>query len=101
MKIIRLHFLTFCLALIYSVGYAQTVKLNVLNEETTMTVSGTSTLHDWTSEVNTVSGFVEVNEKLVNKGKAKKGDEIALVSIVVPVTSIISPRGATMDKKNI
>lgn len=99
MKIIRLHFLTFCLALIYSVGYAQTVKLNVLNEETTMTVSGTSTLHDWTSEVNTVSGFVEINEKLVNKGKAKKGDEIALVSIVVPVTSIISPRGATMDKK--
>lgn len=99
MKIVRLHFLTFCLALIYSVGYAQTVKLNVLNEETTMTVSGTSTLHDWTSEVNTVSGFVEVDEKLLTKGKVKKGDEIVLVSIVVPVTSIISPRGATMDKK--
>jgi hypothetical protein len=77
---------------------AQTVKYNV-SEETTMTVTGTSTLHDWTSEVNEVKGFVEVDEKFASNGKIKKGEKIDLVSINVPVKSIISPRGATMDKK--
>jgi polyisoprenoid-binding protein YceI len=64
-----------------------------------MTVSGTSTLHDWTSNVTEVKGFVEVDEKFGKGGKVKKGEEVALVSIQVPVKSIISPRGATMDKK--
>lgn len=95
----KLTFLTISLALVYSLSIAQTVKLSVFNEETTMTVTGTSTLHDWTSEVNTVTGFVEVGEKLIKKGKTKKGEIIPTVSITIPVKSIISPRGATMDKK--
>lgn len=99
MRIYKQTFLTITLAVVYTLGVAQSVKLNVLNEETTMTVSGTSTLHDWTSEVNTVTGFVEVGEKLLKKGKVKNGDVITAVNIVVPVKSIISPRGSTMDKK--
>jgi len=94
----RIIFLTFCLAFVYTLGNSQTVKFNV-SEETSMTVSGTSTLHDWTSEVQTVKGVVEVGEKMVKKGKAKKGDKIKNVKIIVPVKSIISPRGSTMDKK--
>jgi polyisoprenoid-binding protein YceI len=86
------------LVLVYVGSIAQTVKYNV-SEETTMTVSGTSTLHDWTSEVNEVKGFVEVDEKFAANGKIKKGEKIDLVNINVPVKSIISPRGATMDKK--
>lgn len=99
MKLYKLTFLTFSLALIYNLSIAQTEKLNVLNEETKMTVSGTSTLHDWTSEVKTVKGSVEVGEKLLKKGKVKKGDIIHSVEIIVPVKAIISARGATMDKK--
>ena len=99
MKLKKIAFIAFCFVLVYEIGVGQTQKLNVLNEETTMTVSGTSTLHDWTSEVNTVNGFVEVGEKLLKKGKVKNGDVISSVSIVVPVKAIISPRGATMDKK--
>jgi hypothetical protein len=99
MKIIRVYFLVFSLVFFYSAVHAQTVKLNVSNEETTMTVSGTSTLHDWTSEVKTVDGYVEVGEKMINKQKIKKGEEIPLVEIIVPVKAIISPRGATMDNK--
>ncbi|MCK5700661.1 MAG: YceI family protein, partial [Cyclobacteriaceae bacterium] len=94
----RIIFLSFCLAFVYTIGISQTVKLNV-TEETTMTVSGTSTLHDWTSEVKTVTGTVEVGKKMISKGKAKKGDAINIVRIVVLVKSIISARGATMDKK--
>ncbi len=98
MKISRIIFLSFCLAFVYNIGISQTIILNV-SEETTMTVNGTSTLHDWTSEVNTVTGTVEMGKKMVAKGKVKKGNEIKSVKIVVPVKSIISPRGATMDKK--
>ena len=94
----RIIFLSFCLAFVYSIGISQTIKLNV-TEETTMTVSGTSTLHDWSSEVNKITGIVEVGEKMIDKGKAKKGDAIKNVRIIVPVTSIVSQRGATMDKK--
>lgn len=99
MKTYKSIFLTISFVLIYGLGIAQNAKLNVANDETTMTVSGTSTLHDWTSEVDTVKGFVEIGDKVVSKQKIKKGDVIALVSIIVPVKSIISPRGATMDKK--
>ena len=96
----RLKTLIFSLLflLLYSAGISQTVKYNV-SEETKMTVSGTSTLHDWTSEVNEVNGFVEVDEKFGTNGKVTKKDLIHLVNITVPVKSIISPRGATMDKK--
>ncbi len=91
-------FFVACLMFVYTLSVAQTVKLNV-TEETVMTITGSSTLHGWTSEVNTVKGSVEVGGKMLKKGKAKKGDDIASVSIVVPVISIISPRGSTMDKK--
>lgn len=97
MKMSRIFFVT-CLMFVYTFSVAQTVKLNV-SEETVMTITGSSTLHDWTSEVNTVNGSVEIGAKMLKKGKAKNGDEISGVHIVVPVKSIISPRGATMDKK--
>lgn len=94
----RIFLLSICLAFVYTIGISQTIKFNV-SEETSMTVSGTSTLHDWTSEVSTVTGYVEVGEKMVKKRKAKNGDAINSIKIVVPVKSIISPRGADMDKK--
>ena len=75
MKINKQTFLTIAFALVYTLSIAQTVKLNVSNEETTMTVTGTSTLHDWTSEVNTVSGHVELGEKLLKKSKVKSDRE--------------------------
>ena len=43
-----------------------------------MTVSGTSTLHDWTSEVKTVNGYVEVDEKMMKKAKVKSGDVLTI-----------------------
>ena len=98
MKMSRIFLLSLFFATFYVVSVAQTVKFNV-SEETVMTITGTSTLHSWTSEVNTVTGYVELEEKMVKKGKVKKGDPIPSVQIVVPVKSIISPRGSTMDKK--
>lgn len=98
MKMSRIIVLSLSLVLVYSIGMTQTVTLNV-SEESTMSVTGSSTLHDWTSEVNTITGTAEMGKKMVEKGKVKKGSEIKSVKIIVPVKSIISPRGATMDKK--
>jgi len=98
MKNLKIIILGFVLAFVHTLGYSQTVKFNV-SEETSMTVSGTSTLHDWTSTVNEITGFVEINDKMANNGKVKNGDDIKVVEIIIPVDSIISPRGAVMDKK--
>ena len=40
-----------------------------------------------------------INDKMANNAKVEKGDVIKSVEIRVPVDSIISPRGAVMDKK--
>lgn len=58
-----------------------------------MTVAGTSTLHDWESEVTKVdwSGQLTLDDK--------KMSEINGVKVVVPVTSIKSTKGKIMDNK--
>jgi hypothetical protein len=76
----------------------QNLRLNI-KEGTKMTVSGTSTLHDWTSDVNEVRGFVSVKPEILTEDKIKKSDKILDITIVVPVKSIISSRGSIMDEK--
>lgn len=99
MKTIGLSFIALSLLLVYTTaGFGQPIQYAV-SEETKMTVSGTSTLHDWTSEVNEVKGFIAVENSFSGDGKVEKGEKIDEVNIIVPVESIISPRGATMDKK--
>ena len=76
----------------------QNLQLNV-KAETEMTVSGTSTIHDWTSEVQEVRGYVTVIPDMMTSCKIKKSDKIVDVKIIVPVKSIISPHGSIMDEK--
>ena len=71
----------------------------LVGEDAKMTITGTSTIHDWTSDVTEVRGSMTLDGKLLTRGSIKKGDKIKALSITVPVKSIISPRGATMDKK--
>lgn len=77
---------------------AQSTRFNI-TDETTMTISGTSTLHEWTSDVNKVTGWVATGNKFAKRGKVKTGAKIAALELEVPVKSIISPRGTTMDNK--
>jgi polyisoprenoid-binding protein YceI len=99
MKTIRLSSIALLLLLVVAnTGFTQSIKYTV-SEGTKMTVSGTSTLHDWTSEVNEVNGFIAVENNFSGDGQIEKGEKIDEVNIIVPVKSIISPRGATMDKK--
>ena len=70
-----------------------------LDEESTMTITGTSTLHDWTSKVNEITGDFVFKNDIKDKKLPKSGSIIEKIKVVIPVLSIESPRGATMDKK--
>ncbi len=94
----KLIFLLIGLWIYMSPAVGQDVRLNV-KEGTKMTVSGTSTLHDWVCAVNEVRGFVLVKPGMLNEEKIKKSDKVLEVNITVTVKSIISERGSTMDGK--
>jgi len=70
----------------FSVGWSQ--ENYSLSDESTLTVDGTSTLHDWTVTANTCNGSLVVEANVFKE-----------ISFDVEVGSIISTRGATMDKK--
>lgn len=70
-----------------------------IGEESTMTVTGTSTIHDWTSKVNEIEGTYRFKENILDKKLPKSGSIVDQVIMEVPVKSIESPRGATMDNK--
>jgi len=70
-----------------------------IDEGSVMTITGTSTIHDWTSKVNEIKGDYILKDDIKNKNIPKSGSIIEQVTLVVPVLSIESPRGATMDNK--
>ena len=69
-----------------ALGFAQ--ENFTLASESTVTVDGTSTLHDWTVTANTMNGSLK-----------SEGNVFQEISFVVEAGSLISTRGATMDKK--
>ena len=70
-----------------------------ISEESTMTVTGTSTIHDWTSKVNEIYGDIILTSDAADKKNIKPGEFASAVKIEVPVLSIESPRGPVMDTK--
>jgi hypothetical protein len=70
-----------------------------VDEGSTMTITGTSTLHDWTSKVNEINGDFVFKNEIQDKKLPKSGSIVEQIKMVIPVLSIESPRGSTMDKK--
>jgi polyisoprenoid-binding protein YceI len=74
-------------------GIQATSQTNYTFQDGKMTISGTSTLHDWTSDVTQINfeGTVQAgNESLAS---------IKKVQLSIPVEGIKSTKGKTMDKK--
>ncbi|HLT50813.1 MAG TPA: YceI family protein [Arenibacter sp.] len=67
------------------IGYSQ--ETYELSEGSLLTISGTSTVHDWVVTANNL------------KGTMSYADNIKDISLQVPVADIKSERGAAMDKK--
>lgn len=59
-----------------------------LSDTSTMTIDGSSSLHDWTVTANTLEGTV-----------AQNGESISAVDFSVAVADILSDRAAAMDSK--
>lgn len=59
-----------------------------LAPQSTLTIDGTSTVHDWTVTANTIQGTLKA-----------EGDTPKEIDFEVAVADILSERGATMDKK--
>jgi len=73
---------------------------NAKIEATSITIHGTSTLHEWDVKGSTINGTIDVNpdlSKVMNAETWKKaGDPPATVKVVIPVASIHS-ENAKMD----
>ena len=80
------RYVTFLAFLISWLGFAQDTY--TLSAESKLTIDGTSTVHDWTVNANTLEGTLNAE-----KGALKE------ISFEVVVAAIKSERGATMDKK--
>ncbi|MGF1636435.1 MAG: YceI family protein [Cyclobacteriaceae bacterium] len=94
----KTHFLLALLICGYGMAFGQGISYKIA-EDSKMTIDGTSTIHSWTSKVNTINGSLMLDDKVAKKDNFKKGDKVQQVNISIPVTSIESPRGAAMDQK--
>jgi polyisoprenoid-binding protein YceI len=89
-KNIKIAILAFGLLMAFSYVYAQAP---YIAKQAKMTVSGTSTLHEWESEVTKVewTGTLKVTGNTLT--------EVKDVLVKIPVTSIKSTKGKIMDNK--
>jgi len=79
------------LAFIFFIGFSHSTLAQEsyrLSAESKLTISGTSTVHDWTVTANTMDGTLEAS-----------GNIPKAMNFKVAVADIKSERGATMDKK--
>ncbi len=63
-----------------------------------ITVDGTSTLHDWTAAAEEHTGSISISAKKSTLNFIKKGS-ITAMSLVIPVGSMKSEKGETMNNK--
>lgn len=78
--------------------YSQDATFRLSPEKSKMTVSGTSTVHDWTCDVKELEGWLTLPPSMANK-MPKRGDSVKKASISAAVKSIVSGRGLPMDKR--
>jgi polyisoprenoid-binding protein YceI len=80
--------LLFALFVVIGINLGLSQENYTLSSESVLTVDGSSTLHDWTVTANTYNGSLNIDAQVIKE-----------ISFDVDVASIISERGATMDKK--
>ncbi|XOV94047.1 MAG: YceI family protein [Bacteroidota bacterium] len=70
-----------------------------VDESSKVTIKGTSTLHDWTSETQTIQGTYSFIPEVVSKKFPTQGSIVNEAKLVIPVTSLKSERGDAMNNK--
>jgi len=76
--------------------YAQ--NYNLVQATSSISINGTSTLHDWFVNAEKMEGSLQVDTKKKINNYIKKG-AISLANLIIPVSSLRSEKGETMDNK--
>lgn len=71
----------------------------VVDTASTFSVTGTSTLHDWTAEAGTIEGEVVLDASFTEGEMPAEGATVSQAMIRVPVNSLDGGRGNTMNGK--
>ncbi len=90
-------FLSLALAIFYQISFGQSSY--TVDPSSKVTVKGTSTLHDWTSETQTIEGTYIFKSEVCGKKFPTSGSIVSDVKLVIPVTSLRSERGDAMNNK--
>lgn len=99
MKTITLYTLTLTVALALTLNLA-TAQNNSskLQPESTMTLSGTSTIHDWEADVEQINLEADFSDELFSSPAPASADFINALKVTVPVESIESGKGGMNNK---
>ncbi len=89
------YILTLLIAVFSLTTFAQ--HYNLANTST-ISISGTSTLHNWSVNAEKMEGSLLMDTKKNTSNYIKKGT-ISLVNLIIPVSSLHSEKGETMDNK--
>lgn len=91
-----MKYVFFLLATVFSLTvFSQQFELSTTSS---FSVDGTSTLLDWTVVAQKYSGSLNIKAKKNSKSSLKKGS-ITAIDLVIPVNSMISEKGSSMDNK--
>ncbi|MCF6351418.1 MAG: YceI family protein [Cyclobacteriaceae bacterium] len=69
-----------------------------LANTSTISINGTSTLHNWSVNAEKMEGSLLIDTKKNTNNYIKKG-VISLANLIIPVSSLHSEKGETMDNK--
>jgi polyisoprenoid-binding protein YceI len=94
----RVYIILVCVFLLNIPGFSQVIAYNI-SPESVITVKGTSTVHDWTINVNKFSGNAHIKKAVASRQVPKKGDSFDNLEIRMVVKSMESGRGAAMDNR--
>ncbi len=91
-----MKYLVFIICILYTIPAA--AQHYELLSSSAITVDGTSTLHDWTVTAEKHSGSITLATKKNGNDMLKKGT-ITIMSLIIPVHSMKSEKGETMNNK--
>ncbi|MBV6643735.1 MAG: YceI family protein [Cyclobacteriaceae bacterium] len=90
-------FLSIAVVILCQISFGQSSY--TVDPSSKVTVKGTSTLHDWTSETKTIQGNYVFKSAVTDKKFPTSGSIVSDVKLVIPVTSLYSERGDAMNNK--
>ncbi|MDR8391342.1 YceI family protein [Aliifodinibius sp. S!AR15-10] len=97
MKSLSIYILGFMAALVTTTAMAQSNTYQLL-PKSEMTITGTSTIHDWECDVETINLTADLADALFNAEVPVSEESIKALSITVPVKSIESGKGGMNNK---